>query len=65
MVRKHARAPAHSVTITWWRKQGDEFRAALQERNRPKCGRMARLKGQIEQVGTEKVALMSMPHSSA
>jgi Initiator Replication protein len=65
MVRKHARAPAHSVTITWWRKQGDEFRAALQERNRPKFGRMARLKGHIEQIATEKVALMSMPHSLA
>ena len=65
MVRKHARAPAHSVTITWWRKQGHEFRAALQERNRPKFGRMARLKGQTEQLGTDKVALMTMPRSSA
>jgi len=65
MVRKHARAPAHSVTITWWRKQGDEFRAALQERNRPKFGRMARLKGHVEQLGTDKVALNVMPRSSA
>jgi hypothetical protein len=29
-------------------KQGDEFRAAVQERNRPKFGRMARLKGKVE-----------------
>jgi hypothetical protein len=49
MVRKHPRAPAHAVSITWWRKQGDEFRAALQERNRPKFGRMARLRGQVEE----------------
>jgi Initiator Rep protein, WH2/Initiator Replication protein, WH1 len=65
MVRKHPRAPAHCVTISWWRKQGAEFRAAVQERNRPKFGRMARLKGQIEHLATDKAALMSMPRSSA
>jgi len=48
--RRHARAPIESVAISWWRKQGDEFRAALQERNRPKVGRMARLRGQVEEV---------------
>ena len=48
MARKHSRAPAHAVTITWWRKQGDEFRAAMRECNRPKVGRMARLKGKVE-----------------
>lgn len=48
MARKHSRASAHAVTITWWRKQGDEFRAAMQECNRPKVGRMARLKGKVE-----------------
>jgi hypothetical protein len=52
IVRKHSRAPAHAVTISWWRKQGNEFRAAMQERNRPKVGRMARLKGQVEQLAT-------------
>jgi len=35
MVRKHSRAPAHAVAITWWRKQPDEFRAAMLERSRP------------------------------
>jgi hypothetical protein len=48
--RKHARAPIEGVTMAWWRKQGDEFRATLQERGRSKVGRMARLKGQVEEV---------------
>ena len=40
---------AHScVTLAWWRKSGDEFRSAMQERNRSKVGRMARLRGQVE-----------------
>jgi len=53
MVRKHSRAPAHAVAITWWRKQPDEFRAAMLERSRPRVGRMARLKGQAEPVVTQ------------
>lgn len=48
MVRRHPRAPAHAVTIVWWRKTGDDFRAALEERNRSKIGRMARLRGDVE-----------------
>jgi hypothetical protein len=50
--RRHARAPIEGVMLTWWRKSGDEFRIALQERNRSKVGRMARLKGQTETVST-------------
>ena len=46
--RIHSRAPIHAVTLAWWRKSGDEFRAAMQERNRSKVGRMARLRGQVE-----------------
>jgi hypothetical protein len=46
--RRHARAPIHEVAISWWTKSGDEYRAALQERNRSKVGRMARLRGQVE-----------------
>jgi hypothetical protein len=46
--RRHARAPIHEVAISWWTKSGEEFREALQERNRSKVGRMARLKGQVE-----------------
>jgi len=46
--RQHSRAPIHAVTLGWWRKSGDEFRAAMQERSRSKVGRMARLRGQVE-----------------
>ena len=48
--RRHARASIHAITLCWWRKQGDEFRAAMQERNRSKVGRMARLRGKVEKV---------------
>jgi hypothetical protein len=47
--RRHARAAVRAVTVSWWRKQGDDFRAAIHERNRPKVGRMARLRGQVEE----------------
>jgi len=50
--RVHSRAPAHAVTLAWWRKSGDEFHAAMQERNRSKVGRMARLRGQVEMAET-------------
>jgi hypothetical protein len=46
--RIHSRAPIHGITLAWWRKSGDDFRAAMQERNRSKVGRMARLRGQVE-----------------
>jgi hypothetical protein len=48
MVRRHTRAPIESVTVTWWHKEGDDFRAAMRERNRSKVGRMARLRGAVE-----------------
>lgn len=46
--RQHSRAPVHEIALCWWRKAGDEFRAAVQERNRSKVGRMARLRGQVD-----------------
>src|ERR1035438_6317426 len=46
--RLHSRAPIHAVSLGWWRKSGEEFRAAMQERGRSKVGRMARLRGQVE-----------------
>jgi hypothetical protein len=46
----HARAPITGVTLAWWRKEGDDFRAAYAERQRSKAGRMARLRGQVEDV---------------
>lgn len=48
LVRAHARAPITAVALGWWRKQGDDFRAAFAERQRSKLGRMARLRGQVE-----------------
>jgi hypothetical protein len=59
MVRQHPKAPAHAVMVTWWKKQGDEFRSAMQERNRSKVGRMARLRGQVEQVTAGRVSLVN------
>lgn len=50
--RRHARAAVHAVNMSWWRKQGDEFRTAMRERSRSKVGRMARLKGKVELLAT-------------
>jgi len=50
VVRRHPRAPIEGASIVWWKKQGDEFRAALRERNQSKLGRMARLRGAVEKV---------------
>lgn len=44
LVRSHSRAPITAVELCWWKKTGDEFRIAIEERNRSKVGRMARLK---------------------
>jgi hypothetical protein len=46
--RRHSRAPIEAVSVGWFRKSGDEFRASMQERNRSKVGRMARLRGEVE-----------------
>jgi hypothetical protein len=48
--RRHARAPIHEIAISWWKTSGDEFRAAMAERNRSKVGRMARLRGHVEEL---------------
>ena len=47
MVRMHSRVPISAVKLTWWKKAGDEFRAAMQERNQSKQGRKARLESAI------------------
>lgn len=46
--RRHARAPIHEVAVSWWRKDGDAYRATIMERQRSKIGRKARLRGIIE-----------------
>lgn len=44
--RPYSRAPISGVTLAWWRKSGEEYRATYQERQRSKLGRMARLRGE-------------------
>jgi len=55
LVRAHPRAPITAVTLGWWCKEGDAFRAAYAERQKSKVGRMARLRGEVvtvEPLGT-------------
>src|SRR5579863_3340499 len=59
--RPHSRAPIQAVTLGWWRKSGEEFRAAMQERGRSKVGRMARLRGQVEIAQAVAPGLPSSP----
>ena len=46
--RRSSRAPIEAVAVTWWKKEGEPFREAIRERERPKLGRKARLKAQVE-----------------
>ena len=59
--RRHARAPIHEVAISWWKKSAEEYRAASEERNRSKVGRMARLRGQVEMAGVGASATLPLP----
>lgn len=45
VVRRHSRAPITAVTLAWWRKEGDAYRATLHELKQSKLGRRARLQG--------------------
>ena len=49
--RAHLRAPISAVSLAWWRKEGDDYRATFQERQRSKVGRKARLRGEVVEVG--------------
>jgi hypothetical protein len=51
--RRSARAPIESVVVAWWRKSGDAYQEAMRERERPKAGRKARLRGSVEQVAPQ------------
>jgi Initiator Replication protein len=48
LVRRSKFTPIEAVTVTWWQKEGDEFRVVMRERDRSKVGRMARLRGVSE-----------------
>ena len=61
--RKHTRAPISAVSVAWWQKSKDDFRAAMEERNRSKVGRMARLKGLAETVESLTPALAASPQA--
>jgi replication initiator protein len=58
LIRRHPRAAAGEVAITWWKKQGDEFQAAHRELNQSKAGRMARLRGKVERITPAPLALV-------
>lgn len=45
---KGPRSPIVAVAMAWWPKEGDDYRAAVKERERSKVGRMARLRGTVE-----------------
>ena len=59
--RRHARAPIHAIDITWWKKDGEQFRAAMVERNRSKVGRMARLRGEVEKAEAIPLDKLTLP----
>ena len=52
LVRKRPRA-RHEVVVVWRKQEGDEFRASMQERDRSKVGRRARLRGTVQTVTAE------------
>ena len=57
--RAHLRAPISAVSLVWWRKQGDEYRATSRERQRSKFGRKARLQGGVVEIAST-VALLDI-----
>ena len=50
LVRVHSRAPISKVMVGWWKKAGEENRPAIQELNRSKLGRKARLRGEVDAI---------------
>jgi Initiator Replication protein len=62
--RAYSRARITGVTLGWWRKDGDEYRATHQERQRSKLGRMARLRGAIEVIEERGILKSSRPPRS-
>ena len=48
VVRRHSRAPITAVTLAWWRKEGDAYRATLHELKQSKLGRRARLQRPVK-----------------
>ena len=59
--RRSARAPIEAVAVTWWKKEAEQFREAIRERERPKLGRRARLKAHVEAGLTHEIAQVAQP----
>ena len=57
--RAYSRAPITGVTLGWWKKGSDAYRATHAERQRSKLGRMARLRGKIEQTALTKIGKLT------
>lgn len=53
LIRAHTRAPISKVMLGWWAKEPHEQRPAIQELNRSKLGRKARLTGKVETVSSQ------------
>ena len=51
--RRSPRAPIESVVVAWWNHEGDAYREAMRERERPKAGRKARLCSSVEPVAPQ------------
>lgn len=62
--RAHLRAPISAVSLVWWRKQGDEYRATSQERQRSKLGRKARLQGGAVEIASAAAFLDIGPNDA-
>ena len=54
--RAYSRAPITGVTLGWWKKEPEAYRATHAERQRSKLGRMARLRGEVEMVAVTNAA---------
>jgi hypothetical protein len=48
--RAHSRAPITAISLVWWKKSGDDYRATQHERQRSKIGRKARLRGEVTDI---------------
>ncbi len=48
--RAYSRAPITGITLGWWKKDIETYRKTYAERQRSKLGRLARLKGAVEEV---------------
>ncbi len=48
--RAHSRAPITAISLVWWKKSGDDYRATQHERQRSKVGRKARLRGEVTEI---------------